>query len=132
MSGAGSTANTSVEEHFRALAAAIDGALATGERHTTSFSAEDTDFVRLNRGKVRQPGHVSQCYIEIRLIRGTRHASHALSLSGVREADVRAVEAAVAGLRRALPDLADDPHLLLPTTVVSTRTERGSPLPARR
>jgi len=28
-----------------------------------------------------------------------------------------------------LPDVTEDPHLLLPTTIVSTRAERGAPLP---
>jgi len=117
------------EQHFYALADAIDRALVAGERHTTSFSGEDTDFIRLNHGKVRQPGHVAQRYVEIRLIRGARHASHALSLSGEPGADVPAVQAAVTGLRRVLPDVTEDPHLLLPTTIVSTRAERGAPLP---
>ena len=117
------------EAHFGELARAVDRALVGGERHATWFSAEDTDFVRLNRGKVRQPGHVAQRYIEIRLIRGARHASHSLSLSGDPGADADAVARAVASLRAVLPQLADDPHLLLPSTVVSSRTERGAPLP---
>ena len=33
-------------------------AAAPGERFTASFDAEETDFVRMNRGKVRQPGTV--------------------------------------------------------------------------
>ena len=120
----------SAESYFHELAGTIDRALASGERHATSFSAEETDFVRLNRGKVRQPGHVAQRYIEIQLIRGERHASHAMSLSGDVTTDAAAVAAAVTGLRSALPDLADDPHLLLPSTVTSTRVVRGGPLPS--
>src|SRR4051812_33318624 len=121
--------SASTEDHFYALADAIDRALVAGERHTTSFSGEDSDFVRLNLGKVRQPGHVAQRYVEIRLIRGARHASHVLSLSGEPAADVRAVQAAVTSLRQVLSDVSEDPHLLLPTTVASTRSERGGPLP---
>ena len=34
-----------------------------GERYTASFAAEQTDFVRMNRGKVRQPGTVAQRYL---------------------------------------------------------------------
>ena len=82
----------------------------------------------MNRGRVRQPGHVAQRYLEIRLIRGARHASHAMSLSGDLASDKKAVDAAVAGLRDALPDLAEDPHLWLPTTVASTSTTRGEAL----
>jgi hypothetical protein len=40
----------------------VQQALAPGERFTATFDAEDTDFVRMNRGKVRQPGSVSQRY----------------------------------------------------------------------
>ena len=120
-------ASLNVEAYFNELAAAVDRALAAGERHATSFSAEETDFVRLNRGKVRQPGHVAQRYIEIRLIRGARHASHAISLSGKLATDVNAVEEAVVGLRGVLPDLADDPHLSLPSDGDVERHRAGRP-----
>ena len=118
-----------MENYFNELARTIDAALEPGERHATWFAAEDSDFVRLNRGKVRQPGSVSQRVVEIRLIRGARHALQSLSLSGSAAADAAAVKAAIAGLRDALPQLADDPHLLLPTTVASSTTTRGAPLP---
>ena len=49
--------------------------LATGETYTAWFSAEASDFVRMNRGKVRQPGSVVQRYLDIDLIRGARHAT---------------------------------------------------------
>jgi predicted Zn-dependent protease len=117
------------EAAFHALADAADRALAAGERCTLSFSAEDTDFVRMNRGKVRQPGRVEQRYAQVRLIRGARHASHLLSLAGDPSADAKGIEAAIAGLRDVLPELADDPHLLLPSSVVSTRSERAGALP---
>ena len=101
-----------MESYFAAIADAVDRALAPGERHATWFAAEDSDFVRINRGKVRQPGHVTQRYAEIRLIHGARHASHALTLTGDVTTDANAASAAVASLRDALPQLADDPHLL--------------------
>ena len=53
-----------MESYFNELAAAADRALGAGERHTLAFAAEDTDFVRMNRGKVRQPGHVTQRYAD--------------------------------------------------------------------
>jgi len=119
-----------IESYFEALATAIDRALAPGERHATWLAAEDTDFVRMNRGKVRQPGHVAQHYAEIRLIHGARHASHAFALTGDAASDAGAARAAVAGLRDVLPQLTDDPHLLLPDGVNSSSETRGGPLPA--
>jgi len=46
------------ESYFNELAGVLDAALGEGERYTASFCGETTDFVRMNRGKVRQPGHV--------------------------------------------------------------------------
>lgn len=119
----------SMEAYFEEIVRVLQGALGTGERFTASFDAEETDFVRMNRGKVRQPGTVAQRYLTVRLVHGARHAEHTLSLTGDPVSDGAAVREAVAGLRAVLPDLADDPLLLLPDTVRSTRHEREATLP---
>jgi predicted Zn-dependent protease len=111
------------------LAQVIQQSLAQSERFTAAFDAEDTDFVRMNRGKVRQPGTVSQRYLSIGLIRGARHADHMLSLTGDLAVDGAAVRDAVATLRGVLSDLDDDPLLLLPSEVKSTRSVRDGSLP---
>jgi len=118
-----------MESYFHALATALDRALHAGERYCASFAAESTDFVRMNRGKVRQPGHVAQRYLDVRLVKGARHATHALSLCGDLTQDEASVRAALDALRGVLPDLADDPHLLLPDTVGSTRSVGERRLP---
>lgn len=118
-----------MKEAFDALAAVLDRAIAAGERYAAWFSAEESDFVRMNRGRVRQPGSVAQRYLCMRLIRGARHASHQLSLTGDPARDGRAVRDAVHGLRAALAELADDPHLLLPQTVSSSCVVHPHALP---
>ena len=118
-----------MEQYFESLAAILQQSLATGERFTASLDAEETDFVRMNRGKVRQPGSVSQRYLSVRLINGTRHAEHSLSLTGDLGVDGPAVREAVRDLRAVLPELADDPLLLLPAEVVSSRNVRDTQLP---
>ena len=127
---AGEAQSGEMEAYFDALAAAAQRALRAGERFTLGFSAERTDFVRMNRGKVRQPGRVEQRYADVRLVQGQRHASHFLALRGDAAADAQGVATAVADLRGALPELADDPYLLLPATVASTRSERAGAIPA--
>ena len=117
-----------MENYFEDLVSVIQGALAPGERFTATLDAEDTDFVRMNRGKVRQPGSVSQRYLCVRLIAGSRHAEHTLSLRGDPREDAAAVRDAVAGLRSAMPELADDPLLLLPSQVRNTRNVRAGTL----
>jgi len=118
-----------MEDYFNALTEVIDHAIEPGERYTAWFAAEQSDFVRMNRGRVRQPGTVTQRSLRIELIRGARHASHTLSLSTPIATDRQAIIRVVAALRTALPDLADDPHLLLPERVASTRMVRDGGLP---
>ena len=80
-----------VEAYFHDLASLLDGLIEAGETYTASFSAESSDFVRMNRGKVRQPGSVVQRYLDIDLIRGARHATYLVERRG--RTDVR-IEAA--------------------------------------
>ena len=118
-----------MESYFADIAAALDGLVAAGERYLACFSAEASEFVRFNHGKVRQPGAVVQRYLDVDLVSGLRHASHGLALTGNVSADRERLRAAVASLRAALPELDPDPHLLYAEDVVSTRSARGAPLP---
>src|SRR5215831_5440994 len=119
-----------MESYFSDVAKQLDGLAQAGEAYTAWFGAECSDFVRMNRGKVRQPGTVVQRYLGVDLIRGARHASQFLSLSGDLAADRVAIATGVAAARAALADAADDPHLLVSTEVHSSREARGGPLPA--
>jgi len=118
-----------MEAYFHELAATLDRSLDAGEAYTARFSAELSDFVRINRGKVRQPGSVVQRYLAIELIVGERHASHRLSLSGNAAEDGALVRTVVSDLRTIVPELDPDPHLMIATDVRPTRSSRGAPLP---
>jgi predicted Zn-dependent protease len=120
---------TTAEAYFYAIAEIIDGLILPGEIYTASFSGEASDFVRMNHGKVRQPGAVVQSYLDVDLIRGAKHASHRVSLAGVRSADRESMRSIIAGLRSSLGAQDDDPHLMIATDVVSTRLVRSAPLP---
>ncbi|MEO5699536.1 MAG: metallopeptidase TldD-related protein, partial [Casimicrobiaceae bacterium] len=117
------------EGYFRDIAGILDGLLAPGEFYTAWFRAETSAFVRFNHGKVRQPGTVVQCYLDVDLVAGERHATHSLVLCGDRGRDQAVLAAAIGSLRAVLPMLAPDPHLLHATEVHSSCTVRGGPLP---
>lgn len=117
------------EAYFAEIATALDHAIGAHERYTASFAAECSDFVRLNRGKVRQPGSVTQAYLDVDLIAGQRHATQRMALCGDPRRDRPAILAAVAAARAALPELADDPFLLYAQDVQSTRSVRKHDLP---
>ena len=99
--------------------------------HATWFAAED-DRLRADEPRQGPPaGHVSQRYLDIRLIRGARHAvalAVAVGRSAVRIARHRRTRSPACATR--CRELADDPHLLLPTTVdVDAATHAARPLP---
>lgn len=98
--------------HFEALAGILAEEAGSGQDWTAWFDGEDSDFVRLNRGRVRQPGTVWQRTLHVRWIEGARHATVELDLSGELEADGASLRAEVARLKARVPQLPEDPHLL--------------------
>lgn len=118
-----------METYFNELAALLDRSLAPGEVYLCRFDAEVSDFVRMNRGKIRQPGSVSQQYVGLHLIAGKRHAEQSLTVSGDLARDRQAIAAALSELRSTLQDLPEDPHLDYATSVHSSRVVRSRPLP---
>ncbi len=114
-------------EYFEALADAVCAEARPGERSSVLLKAEASDFVRFNRAAVRQATQVQQAHATVALTQGQRRAEARLALSGRREADLAALRAEIGALRAVLPELADDPWLLLPDTAArSERHDRGA------
>ena len=119
--------NVVSRDYFEALAEAVCGAARPGERSSLLLKAESSDFIRFNRGAVRQATHVEQAVASVALTQGQRRAESRLTLSGQPDADAAALRDELATLRALLPDLPDDPWLLLPDVPAhSERHETGS------
>jgi predicted Zn-dependent protease len=118
-----------MEAYFHDLAGAMDHALQPGESYTANFAAEDTDFVRFNQGRVRQPGSVRQAALCVDLIRGRRHATYSLTLNGETAADLAQLRGALDDLRALFKEVPEDPYLLYATEVRSSSSNRPGQLP---
>lgn len=121
---------STMEAYFNDLAAFLDGALLPGDVYACTFDAEVSDFVRMNHGKIRQPGTVTQRYVRVRLIHGRKHAEHCLTVCGDLARDREPLVQALARLRDTVADLPDDPHLDYATEIHSSRVVRSTPMPA--
>lgn len=119
-----------MQDYFYALADAIALSLQGDEVYTCSFYGEDSDFVRLNRSAIRQPGSVQQRSLSLDLIKGRRHAPGTVTLSGDLEWDCERLDTLVAELRQKLPYLPEDPYLLYATEVQSSELHGADHLPA--
>jgi predicted Zn-dependent protease len=111
---------------FDALADAVCTATAGADRVTLYLRAESSDFVRFNRGAVRQATHVDQAYATLAVVRGARRIETTLALTGHADADIAALLAERGALAAGLADVPEDPYLLLPDdTSSSSRHETG-------
>jgi predicted Zn-dependent protease len=119
-----------MQAYFYGLADYLQSRIRGSEQFKCWLSAEDSDFVRFNRGAIRQPGHVHQIYLSFSLIEGRRHASSTTTLGGHLDSDSVMVDRILDKLRKQLPDLPEDPHLLIATEVNSTEHIVASRLPA--
>ena len=90
------------QDQFHKIADAVQSMCTEQEEFTLSLSAENSDFVRFNHAKIRQPGSVKQQSISIRLIQKNKHASSKINLSGDFSRDTKQLENVFARLREQL------------------------------
>jgi predicted Zn-dependent protease len=119
-----------MKQYFHDLAAFIETRLEGSEQYKCWFAAEESDFVRFNHSLIRQSGHVRQIYLSLSLIDGLRHANSSISLAGNLDSDCALLGHFVSQLRAQLPDLPEDPHLMVAPDVRSTVHAVPSLLPA--
>ncbi len=119
-----------MQDYFYELADAITAMLQGDEVYTCTFYGEDSDFVRLNRSAIRQPGSVQQRSLSLDLIEGRRHAPGTITLSGDVALDRERLAALVAELRDKLPYLPEDPYLLYASEVQNSESHGDNQLPA--
>lgn len=100
-------------QHFCELLAHLQAQVAGEEGFTLAYSAEQSGFVRFNRGRVRQAGQVQQSYVTLALYQGQRHAESRLALDGTLVEDLPRLQQTLQQLRAVLPTLSDDPYLRL-------------------
>ena len=118
-----------MKDIFYALADHLQSEIRPSELFTLHASAERSNFVRFNQGKVRQPGSVVQYTMTLRLIEGGRHSKISMSLCGDVATDKRRLVKSLSDLREQLPLLPVDPHLLINTTVQSSEVSEDNELP---
>lgn len=115
--------------YFEALAESLCGPMQGEERVSLLLGAESSSFIRFNRGAVRQATHVEQAVATLSLVRGRRHAEVRVALGGQVDADVARLRAELEALRGLLPELPDDPYLLLPDAPAHSERHDSGELP---
>lgn len=117
-------------QSFDLLEQWLNSQLVPGEQYSLLYSAEDSQFIRFNRGQVRQASQVRQIDITLRLIRNERHASDTLSLTGAIETDRARLNETLSQLRALLDVLPADPYLQLDNQTFASHRESEGSLPS--
>ncbi len=119
-----------VRDEFRTLTAELVGRLTGEEVLLASLRGEDSDYVRLNHGKVRQAGSVTQRAVSLHLVRGKRHVEATVSLTGDTDADRARLKDELERLRERLPSVPEDPYLNYARDVESSQSRADAVLPS--
>ena len=99
------------QDAFYSLSEQLCAGLRGDEHLFCSLDAESSDFVRLNRNRIRQAGAVRSAVLGLNLISGARQAEAACDLSGELEQDLTLARGLLARLRERLAHVPDDPYL---------------------
>jgi predicted Zn-dependent protease len=98
---------------FEQLCGVLLDSLKADEQLSLDLAGEQSHFMRLNHAKVRQSGTVTDAEVTLRLSHHQRTATLSLPFTG-RAEDVAVALAGLQELRQELPQLPEDPYLVLP------------------
>ena len=118
-----------MQSYFYPLVDSLTALARGSETLLLYLQAEESDFVRFTKGKIRQAGGVKQINLSIDLVDGQKCASMSLSLQGDLDADIAAATREIETLRAQLPSLPDDPYILYNTDVQNSEQIALSKLP---
>lgn len=107
--------NSRYEDTFNRLTEAVGDRLSSSEHHfSLSLAAEDSQFTRFNRAKVRQTGQVRDGQLQLTLMTNDQTTTAHVPFVGEFETDWAVTEQAIAVLQKDLPHLPVDPYVVLP------------------
>lgn len=122
----------SIRDYFYSLAELIADNLQAGEIFTCRLSGEDSEFVRLNKNRIRQAGHVRQLELSLNLIEGRRHTTGQFNATGDITLDRPIIVSTLQTLRAQRKGLEDDPYLLIATQVSNSEHVQTANMPDAR
>lgn len=112
-----------MKKYFEQLCDLLDKQCQDDEVYLANLSAEESDFIRFNMGRIRQPLRVEQAILELTWIVDDKQLQHKLNLTGELAVDGPQLQQCVARMRQDLKVVEADPYLLYQTQVESTSYE---------
>ena len=109
-----------MQNYFKKISDLLFNALESSEILILNFDAEETDFVRYNKSKIRQAGRVHQVSLDINLIKKGKTLRSSLRLSTEYNKDKTLLVRTLFFLRREVNELPKDPYLIYEKNINSS------------
>ncbi len=109
-----------MRNYFKKISDLLFNALESSEILILNFDAEETDFVRYNKSKIRQAGRVHQVSLDINLIKKGKTLRSSLRLSTEYTRDKTLLVRTLFFLRREVNELPKDPYLIYEKNINSS------------
>lgn len=113
--------SSSLETTFDRLVAGLLNELQPDEHLKLGLIGEQSQFIRFNHAKVRQTGCVSDGQLTLTLMRDQRSGFYEFPMTGHWETDWQQAQVALMDLRQDVPQLPEDPYLVLPAGEATSR-----------
>lgn len=105
------------------------GKLSSEETLNLNFSAEESDFIRVNNAKIRQATTVEQGSLELEIHVGSKKANISVPLTLEGEQNLNLLGETLSNLQKEVRSLPDDPYITAMTNEGTSRTELKGELP---
>ena len=110
-----------MREYFEKITQELFKNINSNEILIVNFDAEESNFVRLNKAKIRQAGNVKQISVTLSLSnKEKRNLKSSIRLNGSFDRDISTLIKTLNYLKRELPDLPKDPYMMYSSSVQST------------
>ena len=117
-----------LEETFDRLVNQLLSGLKEDEHLKLGLKGEQSQFVRFNGARVRQAGCVEDGQMSMTLMQNQRNGFRSFPLTGDWEVDKQQAELALTELRQEIPQLPEDPYLVLPQGTATSRENHAGKL----
>jgi predicted Zn-dependent protease len=117
-----------LEKTFDRLVDQLLAELKDGEQLKLGLKGEQSQFVRFNSAKVRQAGCITDGQLNVTLMQNQRTGSRSFPITGDWDVDSQQAQLALADLRQEVPQLPEDPYLVLPEGNATSRENHGGKL----
>ncbi|MGB3495940.1 MAG: metallopeptidase TldD-related protein [Elainellaceae cyanobacterium] len=122
-----------LEQTFEKIKESLLADVRSHETLTLGLTAEQSQFTRFNRAKVRQTGTVADGELTLTLMSGDRTTFHEVPITGNATVDLNTAADALTELRQDIEQLPEDPYQVIPTGSASSHdVHQGDILPADR